>query len=74
MVRYEFSTNRILKNEDPISGIIDYMDSYLNLKPTDCVLYSENGHPFPMHKVSTYIHTSNGELVVQKLLCIKQMK
>ena len=55
MVRYEFSTNRILKNEDPISGIIDYMDSYLNLKPTDCVLYSENGHPFPMHKVSTYI-------------------
>ena len=45
MVRYEF-----LKNEDPAS-VFNYMDSYMKLNSPECVLFSEDGYQFPIHKV-----------------------
>ena len=37
-------------NEQQASTIEDYLDSYLKKKPADCLLYSEDGSEFKMHR------------------------
>ena len=37
-------------NEQHAFSIEDYLDSYLKKKPADCVLYSEDGSEFKIHK------------------------
>ena len=32
--------------------IINSMDTYFYQKETDCILFSEDGHEFPIHKVT----------------------
>ena len=39
-----------LMNENRISNFERNMDSYLKMKPRDCVLYSEDGAEFKIHK------------------------
>ena len=36
--------------EKQITAIEDYLDKYLKKKPPDCVLYSEDGTEFKIHK------------------------
>lgn len=40
-----------LMNENRISIFERNMDAYLKMKPRDCVLYSEDGAKFKVHKV-----------------------
>ena len=35
---------------DQIASFEDYMDTYLKNKSTDCILYSEDGTKFKVHK------------------------
>ena len=35
---------------DHLSAIIDYMETYFKKKPKDCILYSEDGTGFEIHK------------------------
>ena len=35
---------------DQIASFEDYMDTYLKNKSTDCILYSEDGSKFKVHK------------------------
>ena len=37
-------------NKDHTFTIDEYMDSYLSNKPGDCILYSEDGSQFKIHK------------------------
>ena len=39
-----------LVNKEYTSTIDEYMDSYLSNKPGDCILYSEGGSQFKIHK------------------------
>ena len=43
-------THYILINKQQNFYIEDYLDSYLTKKPADCILYSEDGSPFKIHK------------------------
>ena len=36
--------------EDQLTAIEDYLDKYLKKKPPDCILYSEDGTEFHIHK------------------------
>ena len=36
--------------EDQVSAIEDYFEEYLKRKPPDCVLYSDDGTEFKIHK------------------------
>ena len=37
-------------NEQQAFNIEDYMDSYFTIKTADCILYSEDGSQFKIHK------------------------
>ena len=39
-----------LKNETHNSNLEDYLDTYLKDKSRDCILYSEDGSKFSIHK------------------------
>ena len=39
-----------LFNKEHVSTIRDYMDAYVSKKPEDCILYSEDGSQFKIHK------------------------
>ena len=39
-----------LKNETHNSNLEDYLDTYLTEKSRDCILYSEDGSKFSVHK------------------------
>ena len=46
-----------LMNENRVSIFERNMDAYLKMKPRDCVLYSEDGAEFKIHKVCTSMNT-----------------
>ena len=43
-------THFILTNKQQVFYIEDYLDSYLTKKPADCILHSEDGVQFKIHK------------------------
>ena len=40
----------LLKNNQHSDSINDFMESYFKNKPPDCILYSEDGIEFEIHK------------------------
>ena len=58
----DFTMPDRLMNENRISIFERNMDSYLKMKPRDCVLYSEDGAKFKAHKVLKYNFWFHGYL------------
>ena len=43
-----------MKNPDHSDSFLNYIESYLKNKPPDCILYSEKGECFKIHKEIFY--------------------
>ena len=58
------------RNANPMV-LVNYFDSYYcSLKPPDCSLYSEDGHEFPVHKVSFFFYFNCNFLKIRTYLLL----
>ena len=60
-----------VKYNDHVKTFNDYLDAYLNIKSPDCILYSQDGSEFKIHKeIFSQTHFQREILSIAKEECM----